>query len=424
MPFQDLIWQRSRDAALELDVSRSWPASRSSYWTQIQKAYLERAMTREIRELRAMVPAAENLDPYLVDRDHPKLDSLSLYGEHQLVSTRPLRTPQLAQLRLYKCQLTWNDLPNLRSLSIVLTYGPKLTELIQVLQSSPLLEQLYLDRISIASEDPSNRASIPLIPINLPRLSTIIIREVSFSLVSGLFARLLPPPTCHTSKVELVLDHGSGLQGFCHQAGRVSIPQGLAEQITDPRLHILTHALYLQVSPDRFLNIGKAAWSSQEERSTMPRRSELARNFFEATIAVSSKPRVTQFHLRVDSISSLAEGLAIVHEFFPEVEELEIGIEKGLEALKVLGEAATEEGSTVWLLPKLSVLKVRMLASSVDYDGIVALAIKRNEAAALSPQTLSPIALLGLAYGRVLSDSLWKLDLAGIDYELKGVAVI
>ncbi|KAG8891892.1 hypothetical protein FRC00_012962 [Tulasnella sp. 408] len=379
-----------------------------------------------------MVPAAENLDPYLADRDHPKLNSLSLYGDHYFGSTPApwiplsvklqLRTPQLAKLQLYKCHITWNDLPNLRSLSVVLTYGPKLTELIQVLQSSPLLERLYLERISIFTEDPSNQA--PLIPINLPRLSTIIIREVSFSLASGLFARLSPPPTCHNSKIELVLDHGSGLPGFCHQAGRVCIPQGLAEQITDPRLHILSHALYIQVSPDRSLNISRAAWSSQEERSAMPRRSELARGFFEATTAVSPKPRVTQFHLRVDSRSNLAEGLAILHEFLPEVEELDIGIEKGLEALEVLGESTTEEGSTVWLLPKLSVLKAKMLASSVKFDDIVAMAIKRNEAAALSPQTLSPITLLGLAYGRVQSESLGRLDEAGIKYEMKGVAVL
>ncbi|KAG9041247.1 hypothetical protein FS837_012494 [Tulasnella sp. UAMH 9824] len=422
--FQDLIWQRSKDAALVLDVSRTWPTSRTSYWTEAEKAYLERAWTREIRQLRAMVPAAENLDAYIVDHDHADLNSLSLYGEGQIACTRALRTPQLAVLRLYKCHLTWNDLPKLRSLSVVVTHGPNLTELIQVLRSSPLLEQLYLDRISITSEDPSNRASIPLIPINLPRLSIIIIREVSFSLASGLFARLLPPPTCRISKIELVSEQGPGLPGFCHQVGRVSVPQGLAEQITDPRLHILPHALYLQVSPNRCLNINVVGWSNQEERSTIPRRSELARNFFEATTAVSSKPRITSFHLQADSRSNLAEGLAIVHDFFPEIEELDIGIEKGLEALEVLGESTTEEGSTVWLLPKLSVLKARMVASSVKYDGIVTMAVKRNEAATLSPQVLSPLTLLGLAYGRVQSESLSRLDEAGIKYELKGVAVL
>ncbi|KAG8943555.1 hypothetical protein FRC00_011061 [Tulasnella sp. 408] len=156
----------------------------------------------------------------------------------------------------------------------------------------------------------------------------------------------------------------------------------------------------------------------------MPRRTELARTFFEATTAVSSKPRITQFHLQADSRSSLAEGLAIVHEFFPEIEELDVGIEKGLEALEVLGESTTEEGSTVWLLPKLSVLKARMIASSVKYDDIVSMAIKRNETAALSPQTLSPITLLGLGYGRVQSESLGRLDEAGIKYELKGVAIL
>ncbi|KIO29260.1 hypothetical protein M407DRAFT_21652 [Tulasnella calospora MUT 4182] len=256
---QDLIWERSGDAALEVDVSRRWDSNRNNiYWTEAEKAYLARAMSREIRELHAMVPAAENLDPYIVDRDHPRMYSLSLYGVGRLISTHALRTPQLAELRLYKCSLTWNALPNLRSLSVSITSGPNLTDLIQVLQSSPLLEQLNLDRITIPPEDPSNRATIPLTPINLPRLSTIVIRDISFNLLSGLFARLSPSTTCRISKVEAVLEHGLGLASFCHHAGRVCIPQGLVEQIIDPRLHILPHALYLQVAPDRWLNVGAA----------------------------------------------------------------------------------------------------------------------------------------------------------------------
>ncbi|KIO29261.1 hypothetical protein M407DRAFT_21653 [Tulasnella calospora MUT 4182] len=156
----------------------------------------------------------------------------------------------------------------------------------------------------------------------------------------------------------------------------------------------------------------------------MPRRTELARNFFEASTVASSKAPITRFHLRADSSSNAAEGLAIVHEFFPETDELEIVMETGLEGLEALAEPTTEEETPVWLLPKLSVLRAKMLASSVLYDGVVAMAIKRNIAAALSPLTLSPITLLGLAFGRVYSESLGKLDEAGIKYELNGVAVL
>ncbi|KAG9041252.1 hypothetical protein FS837_012499 [Tulasnella sp. UAMH 9824] len=139
-------------------------------------------------------------------------------------------------------------------------------------------------------------------------------------------------------------------------------------------------------------------WSDWEEQSTTPRRIQLARIFFEAGKRILLETPISRFYLRADSTPIVAEGLSVAHEFFPEIVDLDVTTEDGWEALEALAEPMTEEGSSVWLLPKLSSLKIRAFGAGVNYDGIIAMAIKRTQAASLSPWALSPITWLKFAY--------------------------
>ncbi|KAG9042868.1 hypothetical protein FS837_010288 [Tulasnella sp. UAMH 9824] len=390
--FQDLIWERSGDAALEVDVSRG----RSHYgsaWTESEVAFLGRVITRNIRELRAEVPATENLDPYIVNWKHPRTTSLSLHGGGQLICTRSPCTPQLAEIHLVWCSIPWNGLYNLRSLSIVLNAGPNLAELVHILQSSPLLEQLNLSHISISPEDPSDEAVTPVTPINLSQLSRITIHEISFKLTSGLLKRLYPSRMCRVSTFEVLMEDEVDLPAICHQAGRICAPRGLPGQIIDPQLHIQKYSLQIQAGPNRWLAIENSSggWNL-EEQST-----KLARIFFEASNAVSIKTPVTRFCLRPDSMPNALRGLTIANQCFPEIVELDIAlsIKMDLEALEALAEPTTDEGNS--------------------YDGTIAMAIKRTRAAASSNQAVSAITLLDLSDGWAYSKSLERLAQAGIN---------
>ncbi|KIO29255.1 hypothetical protein M407DRAFT_228266 [Tulasnella calospora MUT 4182] len=165
-------------------------------------------------------------------------------------------------------------------------------------------------------------------------------------------------------------------------------------------------------------------WSDWEQQSTMPRRIQLARTFFEGGKGVLSKTPISQFYLRADSVPIVAEGLAIAHEFFPEIVGLDVSTEDGLEALEALGEPMTEEGNPVWLLPNLSSLKMRVLGGAANYGSIIAMAIRRTQAASLSSGALSPITSLRFTYGQVQGQILNSLDEAGITYELDSVVVL
>ncbi|KIO29262.1 hypothetical protein M407DRAFT_21654 [Tulasnella calospora MUT 4182] len=400
--FQDLIWERSGHAALEVRDRSFHHGSMSHHWTEAEKAYLARAMTREIRALCMTVPTAESLDPYIINHDHPEMRSLSLRGVGHLVCTRPLQMPRLTELQLISCSITWSPLHNLRSLSVSKTRGPNLAQFIQVLQSSPLLERLYLLAVITPPENPSNRAVIPLTPINLPQLSIIIIYNISFTLVSGILERLVPSATCRVSKIDVEVEQGLDLSSFCRHAGQICA-RGLVEQTTNPLLETSRFTLNLQLTSDRYLNIRSTGWNAWQQQLTMGRGVVLARRFFEGSKGISSTVLHGQFQLRVNSKVDVAEGLAIVQELFPETVELEVGTweRSSLEALEVLAEPTVEEeGNPVWRLPKLTVLKVAMIQEiafgigGFDYGGIVAVAIKRTQAAASSPSAVSPITLL------------------------------
>ncbi|KAG8916200.1 hypothetical protein FRC01_003304, partial [Tulasnella sp. 417] len=292
-----------------------------------------------------------------------------------------------------------------------------------VLQSSPLLEYLNLNHIEVSPENPSNGAVIPPNPIDLPRLSTIIIEDMSFDMASGLLARLIPSDACRISTIDVELEQGRDLSGFCHHAGRC-ISRGLTQQVIDPRVYIMTDVLHLQMCLDIWLHISVIDWSGWEEQSTTPPRIQLARIFFEAGKGILLRSPISQFYLRADSIPLVAEGIAMAHEFFPGIAELDVATEDGLEALEALAEPMDEGEKSVWRLPKLSALKIRVLGGGFHCDRIIAMVIKRTQAAALSPGALSSITSLKCTYACVQRQSLDSLDEAGIKYELDSVVVI
>lgn len=420
--FQDLIWERSGEAAFEVVVSKD-QSNHGNAWTKSEKAFLSRAITRDIRELRVDVPVTENLDSYIVNHKHSRMTSLSLHGEGQLVCTRPPCTPQLAEIHLFWCSVPWNGLYNLRSLSIILnTRGPNLAELVHILQSSPLLEQLNLSKITIPSKDSSDEAVIPITPINLSRLSMIAIDEVSFSLISGLLERLYPSKMCRMSTFEVPMEDEVDLSAICRQAGRICTPRGLLGRIIDPKLHIQRHSVQIGAGPDRWL----ALCSTNSRTSVGKQWTQLARTFFEASKAVSLEIPVTRFCLRPDSVPNALQGLAIANQCFPEIVELEIAVwvKMDLEALEALAEPTTNEGNSVWLLPNLSVLRVRTLSLAGQYDRTIAIAIKRTRAAASSNQSLSAITLLELSDGWAYSKSFERLAKAGIKCERHSVKAL
>lgn len=426
---QDLIWERSRNAAVEVNVSQGGSFYDSSVyrnWTKAERTFLARAMTRGLRALWVAVPPAESLDPYLVDHDHPRMRSLSLRGKGQLISTHPLRTPHLTELQLINCDITWNPLHNLRSLSVSRTCGMSLAQVIQTLHSSPLLEQIHLQYIEAPLEDPSNKAVIPLTPINLPQLSSLIISKVSPIMASGVLDRLVLSNTCRPSKIYLEVDQGLDLSDFCRHAGRICA-RGFTEQTT-PHLQLNSTSLTLTLTPDIRLYIHRRpAWRQQH---TVWRGTEYARHFFEGGKGSSSRVSHGAFRLRVSSKSEVAEGLAMMQEFFPKTVELEVTTWEGLEALESLADPmAEEDGNPVWRLPNLGVLKLRILqekygTGAFDYGRIVAMAIKRMRAAVSSPSALAPITLLTLRNGFILYELLAKLEETGIKYERDGVMAI
>ncbi|KAG8955863.1 hypothetical protein FRC04_006310 [Tulasnella sp. 424] len=428
-PFKDLVLGRSGDAALDVDISkRRRDFDRESVgtdWSEVEKAYLARVMKREIRELHMLASPAENLDPYLIDRSHPKMEVLSLCCEGQLISIRPLRTPQLADLLLVGWSVPWDYICNLQLLSLSEVTGPNLPQLVQILRSSPLLQELKLNRIVPSLPSGSDQVVVPADPIISPHLSAIAIHDSSFGLASGLLHRLFPSNARSVSiDMRLPVEGEFDMSGFCQQAGRICLPAGLAGQVCEPRLHISPDALCLQMGPDRWLNIHRLGWTEREKQSTMPGRTELARLFLGAGEGMLWRALISRFHLHVESRSAVAEGLAIVHDFFPEIVELDVTIDEGIDMSDVLAEPIIGEGNPTWLLPKLSVLDIKLRGRGGPYNSVIAMAVKRTRSASLSPTALSPIKTLRLAHGWVKSGSLESLSKAAINYELDSVAVL
>ncbi|KAG8919245.1 hypothetical protein FRC00_011591 [Tulasnella sp. 408] len=126
----------------------------------------------------------------------------------------------------------------------------------------------------------------------------------------------------------------------------------------------------------------------------------------------------------MESMSHLVECLEIVHENFPETVELDVSCEEGLKGLAVLAEPQVKEGNPVWLLPKLEELTLETSSDAFDYGRIIAMAIKRTQAATSSPSALSPINSLTLGKGRVHVELLDRLEEAGINYERGGVTLV
>ncbi|KAG8895402.1 hypothetical protein FRC00_007499 [Tulasnella sp. 408] len=408
---QNLIWERSGAAALEVDLS-----SYHDFWSASEKAFLERIMTREIRELRALVPKCETLDSYIADHHHPRLKVLALWSTDEIVCTRPLRTPQLEELYITRCNINWDHLHNLRVLSIDDPKGSNLAQLVQILQSSPRLEQLFLTRIDV----PSDGAAVPLTPIYLPQLSTIHFTRMWSELTSGLLERLITSAECGLSDIFWSSSEWPSPLRLFHQAGRICTPQGSGKQIIDPKLSLIKEHWRLETAPGRYLY----TLSFSYRRTTRVQLAEAARVFFATSKGLPSTARSSRFRLGFTYMSHLAEGLEIVHENFPETVELDVGCSEGVDVLAVLAEPQVKEGNSVWLLPNLAVLKFYPGSYARDYGCIAAMAIKRTQAATASPTIVAPIRSLTLGRGYISLELLGRLEEAGIKCEQNGVDVV
>ncbi|KAG8902967.1 hypothetical protein FRC01_009397, partial [Tulasnella sp. 417] len=373
-------------------------------------------------EFRARVPADENLGWYLVDHDHPRMRALSLYGEEQILCTRPLRTPRLTELNITACNITWDGLQNLRVLSVSSCSGPNLAQLVHVLQSSPLLERLSL----MDFEAISDGAEVPLNTINLPQLSTLLLGYISFDLAYGLLERLSPSSMCWTSEIEMPWSEELGLSGFVSQAGRICTTQSPGGPTIYPQLCIDSDLVQLKMGPHQYLRIFVDDWHSWENQAKLQRVADVARMFFETSRRQSLKTQISQFLLEVHSTAFVAGGLTIVQELFPETVDLEVVTiaRASFDALQVLAEPVINEGNPVWLLPKVAVLRLTTYDATFNYDTIIPMVIKRTQAAASSPSALSPITLLTFANGVVHPNFLVRLGQAGINYERQGQNVI
>ncbi|KAG9042870.1 hypothetical protein FS837_010290 [Tulasnella sp. UAMH 9824] len=362
-----------------------------------------------------MVPERENLDSYIADHHHQRMKVLSLYGEHQIVCTRPLQVPHLEELYITRCNIVWDHLQNLRVLSVDESNGPNLAQLVPILQSSSRLERLFLRNINAASDG----AGAPLNPIYLPQLSAITFSRMSFELALGILERLITSAACRISDISRPRSEGSSWLGFFHHAGRICTPQRPGEQIIDPQLSLINDYWHLEAAPGRHLH----TLSFDDQQTTMGRLAEAARMFFATSKGLPFTARSSRFRLELQYMSHVAEGLEIVHENFPETVELDVSCREGLDVLTVLAEPKVEEGNLVWLLPNLAMLTLNTTSDAFDYGCIIAMAIERTRAATSSP-SLAPIILLTLGRGRVQGELLRKLEEAGISYERGGVTVV
>ncbi|KAG8955862.1 hypothetical protein FRC04_006309 [Tulasnella sp. 424] len=326
-PFRDLIWERSGDAPLDVDTSRSsymyGVEGYIDHWNETEWAYLERVAKRGIRQLFLTVPPAENPDPYIVGCSHPWMTSLSIEAERYYAIhtvSNPLQTPQLANLNLDGCNVPWDHLHNLRSLSLCRTDGPNLAQLVRILRSSPQLETLSLDYVKPPSEDLSSE-TIGGTLINLPQLSTVNIRDVPFSLVSGLVDGMLPLNTYCTFSINIFTGEDIDLSGFFRQVGRLCIPP--VGEVLQPQLSMGWGELGLRTTSYRSVCIRKRNWNYQENSSTLSWRAQLARAFFEPGRRVLSEAPISRAVVWVDCAEAKTEGLAIMHEFFPKAKTVE-----------------------------------------------------------------------------------------------------
>ncbi|KAG9042869.1 hypothetical protein FS837_010289 [Tulasnella sp. UAMH 9824] len=340
---------------------------------------------------------------------------LSLRGGSRLVCTRPLRVPQLEELYISGCSIIWDHLQNLRVLSVCDSNSPNLAQLVPILQSSPRLERLVLRDINAAS----GGTEVSLNPICLPQLSTINLSRMSLEFASGLLERLFTSAAFRLSSIYWPRSKWSSSLDFFHQAGRSCALQGPEEQIIDPGLSLIDNYWCFETAPDRYLHT-----SSLDDNQPIMGLAEAARMFFATSKGLPFTARSHRFRLELKSRLHLADSLEIVHENFPETVELDVSCEKGLKGLSVLAEPKVEEGNPVWLLPKLAELTLDTESDAFDYGNIIAMVIKRTQAATSSPLALSPITFLTLGRGRVRSKHLGRLKTAGIKYERDGVTVV
>lgn len=424
---RELVWQRSYDMALDAEVVREghpYSSFESQTWTEGEVAYLGKIIQRGIRDLLMQVPRGADPSPYITNTQHPRLATLYIHRDQSFEITSPIHAPQLVDLHLVNCGLPLDGLTKLRSLSLYGTVCPTLTQLLQTLAASPLLEELELTSLWTLPSDQRVEEDIPQGPLDMQYLTKLSLERIPCRITAGLLDRLVASPHCRSS-VDVDVQGYTNVPSLCQQAGRLCRWVGDASEGLLPNLNIRHDLVSFTLGYRTLLSLQNRGWSDEERKTGFSQRSQLIRLFLDEIDGAGFKEPIDESCLWYDSISAAFEGTRIMEDFFPNTCGLNIAVDVGLEGMiQALSETKNpEDGLPRWPLPKLSTLEIKIFGHDEAYDNLIDMTIKRTQAAASPLAAVSPIRKLTLGHGRVQQKSLRKLDDMGIEYELRNVTV-
>ncbi|KIO29259.1 hypothetical protein M407DRAFT_21651 [Tulasnella calospora MUT 4182] len=405
---RDLVWQRSRSLPLDAEFMRDrdnshW-SSVAQPWKEEEKAYLQRVMERGTRELYMQLPRGVDPSPYITNVSHPRLSKLYIYRFDSFIISSPLVAPQLTDLHLVSCSFPWDGLTKLRSLILDGTSCPTLVQLVQALNASPFLEELQLTSLRTTPSDQLLEDDVPQGRLNVAYLTVLVLECIPCGVTAGLLDRLVTSSHCRTS-----VDVDVGVTLACPYSVSKSDGFVVPSEIKT-LLALRNHA------------------SDEEDQDTGPSRSsQLVRLFLTEIEGPSFKESIDEARMWTDTLLSSIDGIEIMDHFFPYTRRLDITAEVVLDGVvRALTGTETATGSlSRWRLPKLSELEIKLYRGGHDgaYDGLIDMAIKRTQKAALPQLTVSPITKLRLGRGSVQPESLGRLDEMGIEYILQHVTI-
>ncbi|KAG8894361.1 hypothetical protein FRC01_013015, partial [Tulasnella sp. 417] len=420
---QDLIWRRSGNMALDAVVARNgycfWTNEEHTAqgWKEGETAYLEQVMERGVRELYMHVPKGGDPSRYITNVLHPRLAKLHISHYNFFSIASPLLAPQLTDLYLNNCSLPLDGLTKLQSLALHSTTCPTLVQLLQTLAASPLLEELQLTWVGDIHHTQPFDGDVPGEPLNMAYLDKVVLEHVPFDLVACLLDRLVAPARCR-SFIDVNIKGSPNKPLLCQQAGRLCRSLGVTGKKLNFSLTIRCRFILVALGDKSRLCLRE---NEEEHDVGFSQSSKLVRLFLNEIDKPSLQDSIEESWVWADSVSQLVEEIDILDEFFPNLCSLRFEVDNG--DFDAVVRALTETnplagGSHGWLLPKLSTLWVNLDDDDFACDGLIDVAIKRSQAAALPLSGVSPIVKLTLVHGNVQRESLARLDEMGITYHL------
>ncbi|KAG9019890.1 hypothetical protein FRB90_000020 [Tulasnella sp. 427] len=419
--FQQLIWSRSGESALDMELGKRRPYwdSGNGAWTKKEIAYLDQMLQRGLRELYLEVSTTTDLPSSFLSAEHPRLRALSIIRDSSLQVTTPIIAPHLADLFLVNCTLSWDNLTKLRSLVLHGAQCPTLRQLVRILVASPFLEALELTGCKL-HQDSADDA--PQDPLSMKYLTKLELERIPWRITSGLLNRLVVTSSVCSTFITVDIDEHADfdIPWICKHVGGLC---GSFPDAGDPPkacLNISRHSLSFGLGGKSYLSLRKRGWSEHEGTAEFPQRAQMIRLFLtEATKSneESFKDPVNQSHAWFDSVSSSLEGIQVINDFFPHTQELDIAMETGIEGVvQALTETKpTQNSQSQWPLPRLSKLDIKQWGHQSAWDGLIDTLVKRTQAAALPLSTVSPITELSLGHGAIRKDNISKLEEIGIN---------